>query len=242
MSTVFPKNFFQRSLKGTVQPLAEVLGFLELVEHPFDEPRAIEMLVVDFLHQQPVALLEELGIGMILGIAVGHPLQGAVSVPGETLGVFDGLLQRRPVVEDLLAEAFQGLGKGHVHPRTEHVAAEVVFRLTRLHLKVIAAEHRLLAAFANKHTEMGLVRPLVGRETGVAIKAIGAVFEGQPLHVGVELSHARDDLLGEDVELGLGALVFLLVLMEPLAVVVVEHVGEKGDDFFHILLFLMEQR
>lgn len=80
---------------------------------------------------------------------------------------------------------------------------------------------------------MGLVRPLVRRKTGVAIETVGAVLERQALHVGIELCHAFDDLLGDGVELRLGALVFLFVLMKPLAVVVVKHIGEKGDDFFH---------
>ena len=225
-----------------VQPLAEVLGLFEFLQHPFNEPRSIQVLIIDFLYQQPVALLEVFGVWMVFGIAVGYPFQGAMGVPGEAFGVFDGPLQRRPVVEDLLAKALQGLGEGHVHPRAEHVAAEIVLRLLGLNLEVIAAEHRLFAPLAHEYPEMGLVGPLVGRKTRVAIEAVGAVLERQSFHVGVELGHAGDELLGEDVELGLGALVFLLVLMEPLAVVVVEHVGEKGDDFFHILLFLMEQR
>lgn len=193
----------------------------------------VEMLVIHLLDEQPVALLEEVSIRMVLGVAVGYPFHGATGVEGEALGLLDGLGQPLAVVEDLLTDAFQGLGVGHVHPRAEHVSAEVVLRLSWLYLEVIAAEHRLLAAFAHEHPEMGLVRPLVRRKTGVAIKTVGAVLEHQALHVGIELCHALDDLLSDGVELRLGALVFLFVLMKPFAVVVVEHVGEKGDDFFH---------
>ena len=193
----------------------------------------VEMLVIHLLDEQPVALLEEVSIRMVLGVAVGYPFHGATGVEGEALGLLDGLGQPLAVVEDLLTDAFQGLGVGHVHPRAKHVAAEVILRLPGLHLEVISTEHRLLPTLAYKHPKMGLVRPLVRRKTGVAVETIGAVLQRQSSHVVIKLLDAGDDLLSNGVELLQGVLIFLFMFMKPFAVVVVEHVGEEFNDFFH---------
>ena len=219
-----------------IQPLAEILGLLELAQHPVHKMRVGEACVGEVAHQQPVALLEEVGMGMVLGIAVGHALHGVAGVEAESVGLGDGFGQRLAVEEDLVADGLQHGRVGHVHPRAEHVARKV-FRLLGLHVEIIAAQHRLLTFGADKHAEVGLVGPLVGREARVAIETVGAVFQGQAFAVVVKLLHAFDDLLGDGVEVGLRLLVLLLMLLKPRAVVVVEHGFEEFENIFHGVKF-----
>ena len=160
-----------------IQPLAEVLRFLELTQHPVDEVRVGETLVGEVLHHEPVALLEELGLWVVLGIAVGHAFHGVAGVQIETFGFGDGLHQGLAVEEDLVADGLQHGRVGHVHPGAEHVVAEV-FRFLSLQVEVIAAQHRFLAFGTDEHAKVGLVGPLVGRETRVAVEAVGAVLQG----------------------------------------------------------------
>ena len=105
-------------------------------------------------------------------------------------------------------------------------------------MEVVAAQHRLLAFWTDEHAEVGLVGPLVGRETGVAVETVGAVFQRQALTVVVKFLYAGDDLLGQGVEIGLRRLVLLLMLLEPQAVVVMKDVVEESEDFFHREIFL----
>ncbi len=210
-----------------IQPLAEVLGLFELREHPIYEMRVGETLVGEVLHHEPVALLEELGLRVVFGIAVGHAFHGVAGVQVETFGFGDGLHQRLAVEEDLVADGLQHGRVGHVHPGAEHVVAEV-FRFLSLQVEVIAAQHRFLAFGTDEHAEMGFIRPLVGREARVAVEAVGAVLQGQALAVVVKLLHSGDDLLGQGVEVGLRRLVLFLVLLKPRAVVVVEDVVEES--------------
>ena len=93
---------------GSIQPLAEVLGLLELTQHPVDEVRIGETFVGKVLHHEPVALLEELGLRVVLGIAVGHAFHGMAGVQVKTLGFGDGLHQGLAVEEDLVADGLQG--------------------------------------------------------------------------------------------------------------------------------------
>ena len=211
---------------GFIQPLAEVLRLLELTQHPVDEVRIGETFVGKVLHHEPVALLEELGLWVFLGIAVGHAFHGMAGVQVKTFGFGDGFHQGLAVEEDLVADGLQHGRVGHVHPRAEHVVAEV-FRLLGLQMEVVAAQHRFLAFGADKHAEVGLVGSLVGRETRVAVETVCAVFQGQAFAVVVELLHTGDDLLGQGIEIGLRRLVLFLVLLKPRAVVVVEDVVEK---------------
>ena len=210
------------SANRPIQPLAEILGLLELAQHPVDEMWVGEARLGEVLHQQPVALLEELGVGVVFGIAVRHALHGVAGVQAEGVGLMDTLHQRFAVEEDLIADGLQHGCVGHIHPRAEHVVAEV-FRLFGLQMEVVAAEHRLLAFGTDEHAEMGLVRPLVGRETRVAVEAVGAVLQGQAFAVVVEFLHALYDLFGDGIEVRLRLLVLFLMLLKPRAVVVVEH-------------------
>ena len=177
-------------------------------------------------------MLEELCLWVVFGIAVGYAFHGVAGVQVKTFGFGDGLHQWLVVEEDLIADGLQHGRVGHVHPRAEHVMAEV-FRLLGLQMEVVATQHRLLAFGADKHAEVGLVGSLVGRETRVAVETVGAVFQSQAFAFIVELLHAGDDLLGQGVEVGLRRLVLFLVLLKPRAVVVVEDVVEECEDFFH---------
>ncbi len=212
---------------GSIQPLAEVLSLLELAQHPIDEVRVGEACVREVLNYQPVALLEELGLWVLLGIAVGHAFHGMAGVQVKTFGFGDGFHQGLAVEEDLVADGLQHGRVGHVHPRAEHIVAEV-FRLLGFKMEIVAAQHRLLAFGTDEHTEVGLVGPLVGREACVAIEAVGAVFQGQAFAVVVKFLHAGDDPLGQGVEVGLRRLVLFLVLLKPRAVIVVEDVVEES--------------
>ena len=137
--------------------------------------RVGKALVGEVLHHEPVALLEEFGLRVVLGIAVGHAFHGMAGVQVKTFGFGDGLHQGLAVEEDLVADGLQHGRVGHVHPRAEHVVAEV-FRLLGLQMEIVAAQHRLLAFGADKHAEMGLIGSLVGREARVAVETVGAVF------------------------------------------------------------------
>ena len=177
-----------------IQPLAEVLRLLELTQHPVDEVRVGEALVGEVLHHEPVALLEEIGQRVVLGVAVGHAFHGVAGVQVETFGFGDGLHQGLAVEEDLVADGLQHGRVGHVHPGAEHVVAEV-FRFLSLQVEVIAAQHRFLAFGTDKHAKVGFVGPLVGREARVAVEVVGAVLQGQALAVVVKLLYTGDDLL-----------------------------------------------
>ena len=194
--------------------------------------RVGEALVGEVLHQEPVALLEELGLRMVLGIAVGHALHGVAGVEVETFGFGDAFRQRLAVEHDFVADGLQHGCVGHIHSRAEHIMSQIL-SLFRLNMEVVAAQHRLLAFGADEHAEMGLVGSFVGREARVAVEAIGAVLQGQAFAVVVEFLHAVDDLFGQGIEVGLSLLIFFLVLLEPRAVVVVEHGFQKCYDFFH---------
>ena len=168
-------------------------------------------------------LLEELGIGVVLGETIGHAFHGIAGVKAEGVSFGDTFHKWFAVEKDLVADGLQHGRVGHVHPRAKHVVAEI-FRLLGFKVEVVAAQHRFLAFGTDEHAEVGLVRPLVGREARVAVEAIGAVFQSQAFAVVVELLHAGNDLLGQGIEIGLCRLVLFLMLLEPRAVVVVEDV------------------
>lgn len=100
--------------------------------------RVGEAFVGEVAHQQPVALLEEVGMGMVLGIAVGYALHGMAGVEAESVDLGDGFGQRLAIEEDLVADGLQHGRVGHVHSRAEHVVAEV-FGFLGFKMEIVSA-------------------------------------------------------------------------------------------------------
>ena len=67
---------------------------------------------------------------------------------------------------------------------------------------------------------MSLVRALVGREADVAVETVATVLGREVGNGGVEGCNGLDGLFHSLLKLGLGLLIFGLVLVEPRGVVV----------------------
>lgn len=81
---------------------------------------------------------------------------------------------------------------------------------------------------------MAFVGPFVGRESRVAVDAVGAVFCGQSVYRIVKFCDSCNQFFGKGIELFLGGEIFAFVGLKPFPVVVLFQTGKKVDYFFHI--------
>ena len=104
--------------------------------------------------------------------------------------------------------------------------------LLRLDLDVVAAPVGLLSVLVHVRPEMPLVGRFVGRETDVAVDAIGAVLRGESGNRFIELPYCRYHVLHQYVELRPRGIVHLPMRLEPLAVIVRNQLAKEGEEDF----------
>ena len=132
-------------------------------------------------------------------------------------------------------EPLGGVGHDFVAAGGEDVGGEPIAAggqeaVAGLEMDVVAAAQGLLAFHADIGAKMAFVGRLVGREAGVAVEAVDAVFH---LHVGylvVELGDGGDGLGDAVVEVFSHGFVFVAMRLKPLAVVVGGYLAQEIED------------
>lgn len=204
----------------------EVGGLGELRHDTVEQVGGGEEVVVGVSAQVPLFEPQQ----VVVLCARGEALRGAgerlAMVEVEAFGTLNGGTDSLGIVQDLLADALQHVPVEAVGTCAQHITTQIVTAL-RLNVEVVARIAPFLTVGSDKDPEVRLVGSLVGRETRVAIDAVGAVAEAQTRHRAIYLAHTGDERLGKGVEGGLRSEVLLLVLCKPLAIVILAQRRKK---------------
>ena len=109
-------------------------------------------------------------------------------------------------------------------------------------VEIVAGMHRLLSAGAEEYAEVGFIGSLIGRESGIAIDAIGAVFGCEWGDLVVVFAYFGDKFGTEVEPLLLYILVARFVGVKPLTIIVLREIAHELHDFFHLPVNLIMQK
>lgn len=102
-----------------------------------------------------------------------------------------------------------------------------IVTLFGFYMEVVAGVAAFFAVGCDVHSHMGFIGCFVFGKAGVAVYAVGAVFEGEVADGGVKGRDAFYEVLGKGIKCIFGLEVLCTVLFEPFTVIVVFELVEE---------------